>query len=134
MKSVKTVLTLALLLSAAAACNRAQNEQTSAAVANAPSGKSIVGRWQEAQNRENIEFTSDGHYHGQMLSGMNQVLSPVSGTYFTANDSISLTPENSKYPMTWKFQFLDNSDLVLTFVQGGETKIDGTMAKFRKAS
>jgi hypothetical protein len=127
------VAAILLCFAGFAACQRAEAPSQKATVASEKPGRSIVGKWQEEHARESIEFTADGNYSGNMLYGMSQTPRDVSGTYFTANDQISLTPKESSYPMTWKFQFLDDGGLVLTFVQGGEVKIDGTMAKYHTA-
>src|SRR3954447_11969956 len=99
------------------------------AIANCHGAKTIVGKWEDDQKQEKLEFTSDGKFNAIWHSGTSGTLQTVSGTYIVAGDQITITLSQPNDTLSGKYQFVDG-DLVVTFVQGGMQKMDNTMAKY----
>ncbi len=89
----------------------------------------LIGKWQEVNGIDTIEFLKDGTFKGALKSGMSGAPQSVVGNYFVDGESISINRNN---PMTWKYK-ISGDDLIVTYVQGAEIKLDNSMAKFRRA-
>ncbi len=94
----------------------------------------LVGKWQEVNGRETIEFRQDGTYQGMLVWDMSNQPIAVTGTYSAKGDTVNLnvqSPQNLT-PMIWKFK-LSGPQVTFTFHQGGALKRDGTSLTYRRA-
>lgn len=118
MEPTKALRVLLLVAGLATACKHAPEA-------------ALIGRWQEINGTDVIEFRPDGSFSGNMKYGVGGQPRDLEGKYLVAGDSISIDLGDN-YPMTWKFQQADDR-LVVTYIAGGAVKMDGSMAQFNQA-
>jgi hypothetical protein len=96
--------------------------------------RSVEGKWQETNKRETIQFNNDGTFKGVMIWDINLAPITLSGTYKIQGDKLDLVVTDPKNltPMKWTVQFFSGDEMLLTFVDGGTLKRDGTSARYRK--
>ena len=96
--------------------------------------QALIGKWQEVNGREAIEFVKGGTFHGNLIWDLTKASLDVNGTYIVKGDLVNLTIEKpgNLTPMTWKVKFSGSDELTMTFQQGGAVKLDGGSASFRR--
>jgi len=83
-------------------------------------------------------FTGDGKFTGVMTYAGNSSRRGLFGKYFIDEDKISVnlkgfvSPGVPEPPMTLKFKF-SGGYLVVTYLDGGMVKYDGSMARFERS-
>ncbi len=96
--------------------------------------QALVGKWQEQNGREVIEFMKSGSFQGTMIWDLQNTPLNISGTYTSKGDLIDLKVENpgSLTPMTWKVTFSVSDQLTIVYQQGGALKRDGSTLEYRR--
>jgi len=96
--------------------------------------KALIGKWQEVNGREAIEFLKDGSFHGSLIWDLTNESKDVSGTFVVKGDMVDLTVQKPTdlTPMSWKFTFTGSDELTIVFQQGGALKRDGNSAKYQR--
>ncbi len=95
----------------------------------------LIGKWQNANGKEVIEFQRDRTFHGTLIWDMPKSPLTVSGTYSVSGNLVSVRPEKPQNlkPMTWEMSFSKSGDeLRVVFKEGGALKLDGSTAVYRK--
>jgi len=93
-----------------------------------------VGKWQEVNGVEALEFSQGGTYRGMLVWDMTNQPIAVAGTYSIKGDLVNLTVESppNLTPMIWQVKLPSTEELTIVFQQGGALKRDGNSAKFRR--
>ena len=96
--------------------------------------KTLIGKWQEVNGREAIEFLKDGSYQGSFIWDLTNAPIAVSGTFMVNGDKVDLTVEKPPdlTQMSWKITFAGSDELTIVFQQGGALKRDGNSAKYQR--
>lgn len=97
--------------------------------------QTLVGKWQEVNGRETLEFRKDGTFQGMLVWDMTNQPISVTGTYGVKGDLVNLNVEapTNLAPMTWQVKLSSPEELTITFQQGGALKRDGTSLTYRRA-
>ena len=97
--------------------------------------QTLVGKWQEVNGRETLEFRKDGTYQGMLVWDMTNQPISVTGTYGIKGDLMNLTVEtpSNLQSMTWQVKLSSPDELTINFQQGGALKRDGTLMMYRRA-
>ena len=92
----------------------------------------IVGKWTETSGKDKIEFKADGTFSGIIAYGEGGTLTAVTGTYFVADETTIGINLTSRAPMTWKVKLPTSDTLIVSYEEGGEAKLDRSIAKFQR--
>jgi hypothetical protein len=95
----------------------------------------LIGKWQNTNGSEIIEFLKNGSFHGSLIWDMTKKPVEVSGTFIVKGDVVNLIMEKPQdlTPMTWKTVFSgSNDELTITFQNGGALKLDGSASKYQR--
>ena len=97
--------------------------------------KALIGKWQEVNGREAIEFLKDGSFHGSLIWDLTKAPTDVSGNFNVNGDlvNLSIAKPDGLTPMTWKVKFSGSDEVTMLFQQGGALKRDGTSLTYRRA-
>jgi hypothetical protein len=95
----------------------------------------LVGKWQEVNGREILEFHKDGTYQGMLVWDMTNQPIAVTGTYVVKGDLVDLNVQSppNLTPMTWQVKLPSADELTVVFQQGGALKRDGGSLTYRRA-
>ncbi len=94
-----------------------------------------IGKWQEINGRDTIEFLKDGTYQGTLIAELQKSPVDIGGSYTVQGNFMNLkvTKPEGLAPMTWKLEFShSNNEITVTFQDGGALKVDGSVTRFRR--
>ena len=106
-----------------------KSEQPSSKKATKPEDD-LIGKWQEVNGPDSIEFRKDGMFTARLASSYSKAPKNLNGAYFVEGDLISIKPSQG-YSMTWKYR-LSEGELIITYQQGGDLKLNGDLTKYKK--
>jgi hypothetical protein len=93
-----------------------------------------VGKWAEVDGPDTVEFTSGGTFTGNFVFDSQGFQKPVNGSYTVSGNKVTLTATpDAKDSMVWTISN-ENGAMGVTYKQGGAPKLDGSSAKFHRAS
>jgi len=88
----------------------------------------LIGKWVGLEGQEFLEFFDSGKFNGKLLDNESRIIQ-IEGTYFAEGENLNLT--RKRYPITCKFK-ISNKELIVTYINGAEIKLNNSMAKFTK--
>jgi len=122
--------TLVLILLFTVSCNTGSDRSESQSVQQSTDlEEQILGKWL-SQEGDFVEFNADGTFESSMIEYGRTGFRGISGNYFISGDLIGVNGNNAP-AMTWKFS-IQGDNLIVTYVQGGDLKLDDSMAKYRR--